>query len=261
MDVNVHSVRDALGVIDSLTRVGYSGVLNLTFHEEGRWPWRIHIRSFISSPTTGIFFKGDGRGPSTVSEDEGVWSRVRSTFVVDPSQGSISELEFESDPTIFYGIPGTTPGYHIPPDIDVGRPTASISNRSFGEGIALFDFHHYGKDPLTPGFVTPSLDVHSTLSVTEDIENGVLTVKGSFTGDSFPSAEAFVVDQSGMTKVFLGTYQETGGVHSLFGDNKNPLFNVDMQIMFDDAGNFTGVREGTQTYTVDEWNKHIQDEF
>ena len=262
MEINVHSVEEALKWGESMAHIGYSGELNFTLRVEGQWPWPVHIRSFISAPTTGIFFRGDGRGPTTGSyPDPDAWSRVRSTFTVDPAQGSISGLEFRSDPTIFYGSPGPTPGSYIPPAADIGEPTALISNRNFSKGTASFDFHHYGKDPLTPGFITPRLDVHSTLSITEDLENGVLYIKGSFIGDSFPSAEAFVVDQSGYTKVFLGTYKEKGGLHSLFGDNKNPLFNVDMQIMFNSEGNFTGVREGDQTYTVDEWNKRIQDEF
>ena len=103
--------------------------------------------------------------------------------------------------------------------------------------------------------------MHSSLSVTEDLENGILSISGSFTGDRFPSTEAFVVDQSGNTKVFLGAKMEAGGLHSVFGDNKKPLFNVNMQIMFDGDGNFTGVRQGDQTYLVEDWNKHVQDDF
>ncbi|MGS2737968.1 hypothetical protein [Sinomicrobium sp. M5D2P17] len=260
MDISVHAAQEALGWIEELSRVGYRGVLNFTLHSHGEWPWRIHIRSFIASPTTGVFFRGDGRGPS-LDIGENVTSRVRSTFIVDPMEGMITDPQSRSDFTLFYGTPPVPGQPYVPPQVDEGIPKSRISDKVFSGGTASFDFQHYGKDPLTPGFITPSLDVHSTLSVTEDQEKGMLIIKGSFTGDSFPSAEAFVADQSGMTKVFLGAKQESGGIHSLFGDNKNPLFNVDMQIMFDSNGNFTSVRQGDQTYTIDEWNKYIQDEF
>jgi hypothetical protein len=52
-----------------------------------------------------------------------------------------------------------------------------------------------------------------------------------------------------------------GGLLSLFGDNKNPLFNVNMQVHFDNNGYFTGVKQGKKTYSVDEWNKKVQKEF
>jgi len=108
---------------------------------------------------------------------------------------------------------------------------------------------------------TPALDVHAGLSFTEDMENGILNVTGSFTGDKFPSTEAFITDQSGKTKLFLGAKMEKGGVADLYGDNKKPLFNVNMQIKFDSKGNFTGVQQGDKTYSVDDWNKKVQEDF
>ncbi|OHX65790.1 hypothetical protein [Flammeovirga pacifica] len=88
-----------------------------------------------------------------------------------------------------------------------------------------------------------------------------LTVTGSFTGDEFPSTESFITDQSGKTKLFLGAQMENGGLHSLVDDNKEKLFNVNMQIMFNDKGNFTGVRQGETTYSVEDWNKKVQTDF
>ena len=34
-----------------------------------------------------------------------------------------------------------------------------------------------------------------------------------------------------------------------------------MQVNIDSKGNFTGVTQGDKTYTVQEWNKHVQDTF
>jgi hypothetical protein len=139
-----------------------------------------------------------------------------------------------------------------------GTPNASINNVKSSENTTSFDFSHSGKDPITPGFATPALDVHSSLSITENTEIGILSIKGSFTGDIFPSTEAFVVDQSGEGKVFLGAKQEEGGLLDLYWDNKEPLFSVNIQIQFDGKGNFTGVQQGDRKYTVEEWNKYVQ---
>ncbi len=62
MDISVHAAEEALGWIEELSRVGYRGVLNFTLYSHGEWPWRIHIRSFIASPTTGVFFREMGEG-------------------------------------------------------------------------------------------------------------------------------------------------------------------------------------------------------
>ena len=150
---------------------------------------------------------------------------------------------------------------YLPPKVDVGKPTASITNQKVSDGTASLDFSHSGKDPITPQLVTPALDVHASLNFKEDLKNGTLTITGSFTGDKFPSTEAFVTDQSGKTKLFLGAQMEDGGLNDLVGDNNKPLFNVNLTIQFDKAGNFTGVKQGDTTYSVADWNKKVQEEF
>jgi hypothetical protein len=107
----------------------------------------------------------------------------------------------------------------------------------------------------------PNLDVHGDFSIKEDLDIGILSINAGFVGDVFPSTEAFIVDQSGKTKVFLGARKETGGIGDLYGDNKKSLFKVNMNILFDKDGNFTGVRQDDKDYTVDEWNQKIKDEW
>ena len=229
----------------------------------GQYPWSFHIRSFISTPTAGLgYFRGDGRGPSLVTDDENVTSRVRSKFIVDPAKGSISDFFVDSDESMFYGalLPSPFGIIRISPTFKEGTPKATISNKSFSKGSASFDFHHFGKDPITPGFLTPPLNLHSSLSVQEDLKKGILSISGSFTGDIFPSAEAFVVDQGG-TKVFLGAKMEFGNELDLYGDNKKPLFDVNLQIRFDDSGNFTEVLYGGMGYTISDWNNYVQNNF
>lgn len=231
----------------------------LMIDPDGAFPWPVHIRSFISTSTTGGgYFRGDGRGPS-LSTATDVTSRVRSTFVVDPSKNTVSNSRSISDYTLFYG--GTFGNTYISPSAQIGRPTSSITNKEFSDGSASFDFSHSGKDPITPGLFTPALDVHAGLNFKEDLKKGILSISGSFTGDTFPSTEAFITDQSGKGKLFLGAQMEKGGIGDLFFDNKKPMFKVNMQVQFDKDGNFTGVTQGKDKYTVDQWNKKVQGDF
>jgi RHS repeat-associated protein len=226
---------------------------------DGALPWPVHIRSFISTPTTGGgSFRGDGRGPTTESAPQAT-SRVRSSFTVDPAKGTVTPPQVKSDPTVFFGV--QSPQGSIPPMVKEGKPEASVTNVKSANNTTAFDFSHSGKDPITPSFTTPALDVHASLSITEDINKGVLNINGTFTGDIFPSTEAFIVDQSGNGKVFLGAQMEEGGITDLFGDNKKPLFKVNIQVTFDSKGNFTGVQQGGKKYTVKEWNKLVLGKF
>jgi RHS repeat-associated protein len=231
----------------------------LMFDPDGAWPWPIWARSFISTSTTGGGkFRGDGRGPSTVTTND-VTSRVWLNFTYDATNRAITDYKVKSDFTLFYGIPR-----QLPPGVGVGKPgvnftRVSSEKNSFGNNIGSFGFHYWGKDPITPQWATPALDVHAHFAVTENLETGMLFVNASFTGDKFPSTEAFIQDQSGY-KLFLGARKEEGGVGDLFGDNKQFLFNVNMQIKFDNKGNFQGVydQENDTYISPDAWNKRIQ---
>jgi len=230
---------------------------------DGAYPWPVQVRSFISSNKTGGFFRGDGRGANTKRNTKGNTSRVRTAFTVDPSAGTVSNPVATSDPTVLYlgEIVAGKEGRQLGADVvKTGSPSASITNLETGDGSVSFDFSHEGKDPITPGFATPDLDVNARLSITEDLDNGLLTIAGAFTGDSFPSAEALITDQGG-NNLLLGAFMEDGGLHSLVGEGSNALFNVNMQVSFDSDGNFTGVTSGDKTYSVSEWNKYVSDNF
>jgi RHS repeat-associated protein len=229
---------------------------------DGELPWPIHIRSFISASSVGGgTFRGDGRGPSTQGSPKAT-SRVESSFTVDPAKGTVTGLTSRSDATIFYG---TGPG-GLPPMAETPDPSSSISNVTTydGKSAISLDFEHSAKDPITPSLVTPDLDVQASLDVIENLGedgSGLLSVTGRFTGDAFPSTEAFITDQSGETQLLLGAHKEEGGLGKLFGENKRPTFTVNMMINVDKNGNFTGVTQGDKTYTVKEWNQKVKDEF
>lgn len=214
------------------------------------------MRSFISASTAGGgLFRGDGRGASTASYPIAT-SRVRSAFTVDPAQGTITNASTVSDFTLFRGIG------QVPPIAGTATPSGSVDITSSESGSLSLGFSHAGKDPLTPGLFTPDLNVQGGLTLTEDLKNGVLSIEGSFTGTSFPSTEAFIVDQSGNVKVFFGASKEQGGLLNMVGNGEgNSLFKVNMQIRFDDKGNFTGVTHDGKDYTIDEWNTRVQEGF
>ena len=226
----------------------------------GEFPWTFYIRSFIYTSTVGPggSFRGDGRTPSLETDPNKASSRVHLMYTHDYDRGRVTSYSVESDPTKFYGVAG------IGATTEKGQPGVQFGSMETYNRSQSVSFHYWGKDPVTPGFATPELDVHGTIAITESITkygNGSLFINGTFTGDKFPSTEAFIVDQSGKTKLFLGAKLEQGGVSDLYGDNKQDLFKVDIQVKFDRKGNFTAVIQDGKTYTVDEWNKRVQAQF
>lgn len=225
---------------------------------DGMRPWPIHIRSFIAASKVGAgHFRGDGRGPST-SDYPLASSRVKSSFTVDPIQGTVSNSSTASDPTVFYGLKYAD--LYIPPTQKDPNPSLSITNVINSENSTFLEFKHSAKDPVTPGFITPDLDVQGKLSVTENLKEGTLSINGAFSGDAFPSTEAFITDQSG-ARLLLGAHKEKGGLGKLFGENNRPTFSVNMTVTLDNDGNFKEVTSGKKTYSMDEWTKHVQNTF
>ncbi|MBW0176594.1 DUF6443 domain-containing protein [Sediminibacterium sp.] len=230
---------------------------------DGEFPWPISVRSFISaSSVAGGLFKGDGRGPSVSTDRTTTTSRTFVNFTYDPQKKALTNKSVGADNTIMYAPPEAGMGDKYPLVSKTPEPKAtftevSTEKNSLGNDIGSFGVSYAAKDPVTPGFATPSLDVQSNFSITENLKTGTLSVNATFTGDVFPSTEAFISDQSGV-KLFLGAKKETGGIKDLFGDNKKSLFTVNMQIKFDSKGNFTGVQQGDKLINIADWNKQVQ---
>ena len=115
-------------------------------------------------------------------------------------------------------------------------------NLKDGTSPSLIQFHYFGKDPIKPKVATTELDVFATLLFAENKEKGTLQIAGDVTGDIFPSTEAFIVDQSGNQKLYLGAVKESGGLKDLFGEYQEGLFKINITVLFNENGNFTGVK-------------------
>jgi RHS repeat-associated protein len=225
---------------------------------DGNLPWPIHIRSFIhASNVGGGFFRGDGRNPSTKDFPE-AWSRVKSSFVIDPSNGAITKKETKGDPTVFYGVVSST--RLIPPLVENPEPIMDVIAVKSENNEITCNFYHYAKDPVTPSWVTPDLDLKANLTITENLEKGLLGISGIFSGDAFPSTEAFIEDQSGK-RLLLGAHKEEGSINMLFGENSRTTITINFHVKLDKNGNFTEVKTGDKTYSIEEWNKKITTEF
>jgi RHS repeat-associated protein len=221
---------------------------------DGKFPYPIHIRSFAPFPTFGGGFGGDGanRGYSTTLGkaeigSQGVTSRVQQTFTVDPSAKTSSSLKTWSDPSS-HPILGSATAK------PTGNENASFSSSEKGN-TADVTANMAGANPLVPG--SPDIDVKMKLTLTENIDKGILSVEASMKGDRFPAAEAFIGDTKGQ-QVFIGVSGYDGNPYtSLPGNNDRPMMYANFDVKINNKGEFVSVVAGGKTYTVEEWNKTV----
>jgi RHS repeat-associated protein len=236
--------------------------------KNGEYPWPVYVRSFISTPTVGGgLFRGDGRGPSTLTSTS-VTSRVTMKMNYDADKQEIIGSSAYCDFTMFYGT--VFNGIVIPPKIKTAKPEAIISdvkswenNQETHSRTGAFTFAYSAKDPITPQSTTPAIDVSGGFTIFEDKESNTLHVMTSIQGNLFPSTESFIEDQTGF-RLFLGANKEEGGVENLVGSGKgNQLVSSKLEIKFNAKGKFTSVKDSLsdKTYTPKEWNKHVKSTF
>ena len=84
---------------------------------------------------------------------------------------------------------------------------------------------HAGGMPLTPGAVTPDIDLHTTFTITL-LPGASISVVTTMTGDAFPNAEAFARLGDG-SAVMLHHFETSAGTDGPFymlpGDNNRPM--------------------------------------
>jgi RHS repeat-associated protein len=213
---------------------------------DGMWPFPVHVRSFAPREQFGGYFSGDNRGYSTSST---ATSRVAQSFTVDPTKGSVTDLQTSSSPS-HHPVLGTATAKD-----DRGSITNLATSEEDGKSTVSFTASMAGHNPLVAG--SPDIDVHTNFVLTEDDKAGTLQVAASQTGDAFPAAETFIGDTKG-NQLFIGVSPANAGTTGPFtqlpGDNNRPMMTANFTITMDSNGVFTGVKQGDKTYSVADWN-------
>lgn len=225
---------------------------------DGEFPYPIHIRSFAPFKSFGLGYSGDNRGYSTeasVREGGSVTSRIQQTFTVDPAKGTLTGGQPWSDQSqhVIFGRETETPSGSAEATYGCGPTTNS----------ATISAEMSGENPLVkPSFLSPDIDVKSSINIVEDLKAGTLTVSANMKGDAFPAAEMFIGDTKGQQLMIIASPAQGNPFTSLPGDNNRPMGSANFTITINEKGEFTGVVTGTgkdaKTYSVTDWNKKLQ---
>lgn len=97
----------------------------------------------------------------------------------------------------------------------------------------------------------------SAFIVTENKEQGLLTITGSVRSDGFPRTEAFISDKKG-NSVFIGTDELEGvAAITLYGGPNQESINNTIQIKIS-KGLFKSVIHKGKEYSIKEWNNKFK---
>ena len=252
-----HSVDPLAEKMTDWSSYGFSFDNPLKFVDvDGRIPYPITIRAFSPHTTFGFGFHGDGRGYST---NLNATARLHERINFDTDKAGFTAIAWSSktfmtsDPS---GAKRAIPSLLFTKNLAIGHRGDS-KTFNFGTSAA-------SANPKTPPG-TPDINVFSDFSITENKKAGTLSITGKLTGDNFPSTEAFISDPNGQS-LFIGVGQigadvgrNTGPFTELPGENRdNPIASFSLTITTNKEGNFTGVKAGNKTYTIEDWNKLFQ---
>ncbi len=226
---------------------------------DGMFPIVIHVRSFAPFKSFGPFYawKGDDRGFSTSSN---VTSRLHQISNYETDTGAFSHEARGAFSSSSYGAWAYSDAY-----LDNYSSGNNLNTHMYGNNDAVLPAGALGQGNVLPydGGPTWDIDVHTNLDINvSDLDGGnqLLSITGQISGDKFPDAEAYVSDANG-NSVFLGIFATQAGeiigpTWTLRDDKNEPMMNINMGILTDKNGIFTGVKVGDKTISIEEWNKN-----
>ncbi|MCH7403858.1 RHS repeat-associated core domain-containing protein [Belliella kenyensis] len=223
---------------------------------DGMFPIVIHVRSFAPYKSFGARgWHGDNR---SFSLDPSASSRLTQRTHYETSTGQYSHRYSGNMSYSNYGAMAYSEAYLK----DKGSGNGQIRSHLYGNNDAVFPVGFGGSMVPIDGGPTWDIDIHTSLRIaTSDLDNGnqLLSISGQIAGDRFPDAEAYVTDAEG-NSVWLGAFAnqvgpDIGPFITLAGNNKRPMIDINVGIVTDKNGVFTGVRAGDQTISLDQWNK------
>lgn len=220
------------------------------FELEGLEAVSVHLRAFAPFKSFGGGFSGDGadRGFTT---SQSATSRIKQSVNIDFNQ---------STPTVSGGLQTSDPTHHPILGTDTAPSRNALNNVEIGElstgsPQVSFQSNLEGANPLTPGFLTPNIDVDGIFSISSNQETGVLSISANITGDKFPSTESFITDSAG-NSVFIGVGALEGNpFKSLKGEGGKDIINTNLQIKFNSDGIFQNVIFNGQEHSIQDFNK------
>ncbi|MBS3921723.1 MAG: hypothetical protein KGZ37_01070 [Nitrosarchaeum sp.] len=223
---------------------------------DGMFPIVIHVRSFAPYKWFGASgWYGDDR---SFSLDPNASSRLTQRTLYETSTGQYSHRYSGNMSYSYYGAMSYSEAYLK----DNGSGNGQIRSHLYGNNDAVFSAGFGGSMVPIDGGPTWDIDVHTSLRITtSDLGNGnqLLSISGKIKGDRFPNAEAYVTDAEG-NSVWLGGFAnkvgpDIGPFFTLAGNNKRPMIDINVGIVTDKNGIFTGIRVGDKTISLEQWNK------
>jgi RHS repeat-associated protein len=228
----------------------------LYFDTDGRYPIKIHVRSFAPFNYFGFgLWKGDGNNRS-FSTSFDYTSRIRQVTSYETTTRTSSSQAYGAQSHSRYGANAYS-------DAEITYDQ-SYGNRIYTRLSADMDAVIPGVDYGGP---THDIDVWTDMFI-NTTENGdgssTLSIRGNIAGDGFPSSEAFVSDDFG-NSVFLGVGAAKAGPNKgpfikLAGDKKEKQFGINTRIAVDKGGRFTGVYDGDNVISIGDWNKRFENQ-
>lgn len=210
---------------------------------EGAEALSIHIRSFISAKS--VFdplnrkFDGDNR-KATVREDVTARGRARIDYDFPTNKAKIAVKS--ADKTYRYGSDG-----------EILESRGTVNGALFqmdiknGKNIGI---HYETKNPLTPAWFTPTVDVDAGYSIRYNKNENAWDLSFSGKSDGYPSTETFIEDPCG-NRIMLGfMYEKNSPGKELWGAADTEVFNGHVKINLDENYNFKSATSGTMTLPI-----------